>query len=441
MTTLSSRLAGVHCSGGATYDVPTTAMDDARARARGSTARLGAGSHDDFSSSFEPADPQPTWIDTAERAGGVTGPRAAGHPRQRHRQGRRGEGQRREHGRRRGQGEPRRRRLDTSGSSSSRPAGCELELAAAGHGRALRAHLGQRRPRARPAGLDAAGLRTTARPGRRSTRRPTRTSASASRPRSTTFANTTAYSYYRLDITRNHGDDLIQLAELQLSNGEADAAAGARHAQRGRQRPAQRLQRQVRRRLHRPARAPVRRRAHRRRPRLLLQQGLRRRRRRSRARRRALVPDLPRASSATTSATRARTPRSTSRFTDGTYLSDLRRRSTSTARRSARAARAPRRRSTRTSGTPSARASARSRPARRSTASSSATTTRDGPARLRRLDRRHRDRPARRARSRTPHPSDWVDHHAAARTPAAASRAATTSRRPPSRTASTSGRR
>ena len=34
------------------------------------------------------------------------------------------------------------------------------------------------------------------------------------------FANTTAYSFYRLDITANHGDGLIQLAELQLSNGD-----------------------------------------------------------------------------------------------------------------------------------------------------------------------------------------------------------------------------
>ena len=33
-----------------------------------------------FSSSFEPADPQPTWIDTAERAGGVTGPLRPGIP-------------------------------------------------------------------------------------------------------------------------------------------------------------------------------------------------------------------------------------------------------------------------------------------------------------------------------------------------------------------------
>jgi predicted alpha-1,2-mannosidase len=34
------------------------------------------------------------------------------------------------------------------------------------------------------------------------------------------FPNTTAYTHYRLDITENHGDDIVQLAELQLSNGD-----------------------------------------------------------------------------------------------------------------------------------------------------------------------------------------------------------------------------
>jgi predicted alpha-1,2-mannosidase len=34
------------------------------------------------------------------------------------------------------------------------------------------------------------------------------------------FENATAYRHYRLDITANHGDDLVQLAEIQLSNGD-----------------------------------------------------------------------------------------------------------------------------------------------------------------------------------------------------------------------------
>jgi hypothetical protein len=34
------------------------------------------------------------------------------------------------------------------------------------------------------------------------------------------FENTTAYKHYRLDITANHGADIVQLAELALSNGD-----------------------------------------------------------------------------------------------------------------------------------------------------------------------------------------------------------------------------
>jgi hypothetical protein len=34
------------------------------------------------------------------------------------------------------------------------------------------------------------------------------------------FDNTTAYRHYRLDITANHGEDILQLAEVQLSDGD-----------------------------------------------------------------------------------------------------------------------------------------------------------------------------------------------------------------------------
>jgi hypothetical protein len=34
------------------------------------------------------------------------------------------------------------------------------------------------------------------------------------------FDNTTAYTHYRLDITANHGTDIVQLAEIALSNGD-----------------------------------------------------------------------------------------------------------------------------------------------------------------------------------------------------------------------------
>ena len=229
-------------------------------------------------------------------------------------------------------------------------------------------------PGARPQGLDAAGL--PRRPDLDDARHPdrARTSATASRRGSSTFANTTAYRFYRLDITANHGDGLIQLAELQLSNGDttppppsdmkADVSSGP---------------------VNGPNMLPnagftgmqgaaVLRRAHRRRPRLRLRQGLRRRRRRH-----ARTPSSPTRSSPSspsrTSRTPARTPRSTSRSATAPTSATCTP-STSTAPSSARTGRAPRRRSTPTSGTTSCRASATSRPARRSSASSSATTTR-----------------------------------------------------------------
>jgi predicted alpha-1,2-mannosidase len=39
------------------------------------------------------------------------------------------------------------------------------------------------------------------------------------------FTNTTAYRHYRLDITQNHGDGIVQLADLQLSDGSASPPA------------------------------------------------------------------------------------------------------------------------------------------------------------------------------------------------------------------------
>ena len=46
----------------------------------GALATPAQGASPSFSSSFEPADPQPTWTDTAERAQGVTGPDRPGIP-------------------------------------------------------------------------------------------------------------------------------------------------------------------------------------------------------------------------------------------------------------------------------------------------------------------------------------------------------------------------
>ncbi len=107
------------------------------------------------------------------------------------------------------------------------------------------------------------------------------------------FSNSTAYRHYRLNVTRNHGDGILQLAELQLSKGGENPPPAPEMRSMVGAGPTERLQRQVQGRLDRRPRAAVRRRAHGRRPRLLLQQGLRRQRQ-GQARHRALLPDLPR---------------------------------------------------------------------------------------------------------------------------------------------------
>ena len=233
----------------------------------------------DFATSFEATDPPPTWISTAERASGVTGPAPTGIPgnvtdtvvgRPR---------QRREHRRRRGQGEPRRRRRrDASGSYSRATGWVEFELAEPVAVVALRAHLGQRRREPRPARLDAAGLPGRRAPGRRSTPRPARPSPSASRRRSTASPTTTAYRHYRLDITRNNGDGIAaarrvaalrRRARRRRPVGDMRTAVGRR--------PARRLNAKAGAGFTGAQGAAIRRQHTAGRPRLLLQQGLRRR--------------------------------------------------------------------------------------------------------------------------------------------------------------------
>ena len=188
-------------------------------RRRALSARAGRSTH--FSSSFEPAIRSPTWTTRpSARQEASPGPSRARHPRQRHRQVVPMKAS--------GENPPAARSRRTSSTATSDTKWLDFEptgwVAArarpAGHRRPLRADLGQRRRRARPARLDPAGLRTTAQPGRRSTRRPARTSPTASRPRSTTSPTAPPYKYYRLDITANHGDGIVQLAELQLSDGD-----------------------------------------------------------------------------------------------------------------------------------------------------------------------------------------------------------------------------
>ena len=310
--------------------------------------------------------------------------------------------QRREHRRRRGQGEPRRRsrhqvagvRADRLGPGRARPAG---------RGRALRADLGQRRARARPAGLDAQGSED----GQTWTTLDTQTGQ--------TFA------------------ERFQTKEYDFANSDGVPALPPGHhaQQRRRHRPARRaaaLERAGRARRPPPdmrsivgsgprggynAKAGVgftgvralrvRRRAHRRGPRLLLQQGLRRRHRGSRRATELsymIFPSSSRDDLELPEHVRGRRP--------GVHRRHLPERA---------ARRRPARRDAEPAGPgrledalhqpvePQALADRRRR--RRqdgSSASSSPTTTRDGPRDVRRLDRRHRDhrraRPGSAARAR-----------------------------------------
>ena len=343
-----------------------------------------------FFSSFESTDPQPTWTNTAERSSGVTGP-SDRHPRQRHGQGRRGTRERRE----RRTGEVKENLvdgdIDRSGCVRADRLGRATSSSAAGR-RSSRYALTSANdaPGRDPQDWKLQGSNdgTT---GRRSTRRPTSRSPSASRRKQYAFAN-------------DHGVPALP----------------ARHHRQPRRRhhPARRAAALERRRPRRRRRATCAARSatarasgynaksgvgltgvralqyggepHRRRPRLLLQQGLRRRRPGHAATTRAVVHDLPGASSATTCATRARTRRSTSRSPTARTCSDLGAIDQHGADAEPAAARARRRRSTRTSGTTSV--------SRIGDVAAGKTIDRilvaydnpDGPGRLRRLDRRHR---------------------------------------------------
>ena len=108
-----------------------------------------------------------------------------------------------------------------------RPAGSRYELDAADGGHRVRAHVGQRLRRPRPEGLDPAGLHgrhDLDRPGHAA---PAQTFPERFQTRRFDIANATAYQHYRLNITANSGEPLIQLADLRLFAGRRRAAAGA----------------------------------------------------------------------------------------------------------------------------------------------------------------------------------------------------------------------
>lgn len=184
----------------------------------GTLATPAQGASPSFSSSFEPADPQPTWTDTAERAQGVTGPDRPGIP------GNvtdtvvamkaRGEN---------GPGEVKENLVDGSPDSKwldfSRTSWVELELAEPVTIVRYALTSANDAPGRDPRDWKLQGSDD----GTSWTTLDTRTSESFTdrfQTKTYDFANSTAYKFFRLDITANHGDNIIQLAELQLSTGQ-----------------------------------------------------------------------------------------------------------------------------------------------------------------------------------------------------------------------------
>ncbi|HET9738117.1 MAG TPA: GH92 family glycosyl hydrolase [Solirubrobacteraceae bacterium] len=173
----------------------------------------------DFSSSLEPGDPQPAWTNTAERASGVSGPRRSGIP-----------GNVtdrvvavRASGENTGGGEVKENLVDGSAETKwlvfASTGWVELELAepvAVVHYALTSANDAQPRD---PRDWTLQGSND----GQTWTTLDTQTDQvfdERFQKREYRFANTTAYRHYRLDITRNSGTNIVQLAEIELSNGD-----------------------------------------------------------------------------------------------------------------------------------------------------------------------------------------------------------------------------
>jgi hypothetical protein len=174
---------------------------------------------DGFASSFEPSDPAPTWVSTAERAGGVTGPKKSGIP-----------GNVTDtvvsvtaSGENTGGGEVKENLFD--GSSDTK----WLVFASTGWVAAELAQPVAVVDYALTSANDAPGRDPRdwtlqgSQDGQTWTTLDTQTGQDFSERFQTKeyrFANSTAYRFYRLNVTANHGDGIVQLAELQLSNGQ-----------------------------------------------------------------------------------------------------------------------------------------------------------------------------------------------------------------------------
>jgi predicted alpha-1,2-mannosidase len=175
-----------------------------------------------FSSSFEPGDPQPAWIDTVEgsRASGITGPtRTGGIP-----------GNQTENviavrasGENAGSGEVKENLVDGSPQTKwlvFQPTGWvefEFRDAFAGVHYALTSanDAEGRDPKDWTLSGSNNGTDWTVLDRQSGQDFPQRFQTKEYR-----FTNTTAYRHYRLDFTANSGDGLLQLAEFQLSNGD-----------------------------------------------------------------------------------------------------------------------------------------------------------------------------------------------------------------------------
>src|SRR5215207_5027124 len=172
-----------------------------------------------FSTSFEASEPPPTWTNTAERAQGVTGPDRPGIP-----------GNvtdtvvaMKASGENTNGGEVKENLVDGSPDSKwldFNPTGwVELELGAPVTVVRYALTSANDSPERDPRDWTLQGSDD----GSTWTTLDTQTGQSFAERFQTKvydFANAHAYKHYRLDVTRNSGDDLIQLAELQLSNGQ-----------------------------------------------------------------------------------------------------------------------------------------------------------------------------------------------------------------------------
>ena len=231
----------------------------------------------EFASSFEPSDAQPTWVDTAERASGVTGPERPGIPGNvtdtvvaMRASGENADG-----------GEGKENLVDGSPDSkwlAFDPDGwVELELAEPAtivrYALTSANDHAERDPRdwTLKGSNDGSSWTTLDTPLRRESGRARRDEGVRLRQHGRVRALPARHHPQR----RRRRDPARRAAAVQRA---AQPAARAGHALDGGQRPARRLQRQAGRRLHGPAGAALRRPTRGRGPRVLLQQGLRRRR-------------------------------------------------------------------------------------------------------------------------------------------------------------------